>query len=148
MVMNGHGGNTATLDAMLRELYGKHPAFVCRLDCWPVANEVIAAVKEKDPLIHADEIETSIALALFPELVNMKAAATSPTREKHRLKLLQKYGGSFVRPWHVYTRNGGTGHPQLATREKGEKIVKAIVARIGDILVELARAKMDKRFPY
>jgi creatinine amidohydrolase/Fe(II)-dependent formamide hydrolase-like protein len=78
----------------------------------------------------------------------MKAAAVSPTKEKHRLKLLQKYGGAFVRPWQIYTRNGGTGHPALATREKGEKIVKASVERIGDILVELARATMDKRFPY
>lgn len=147
LILNGHGGNSGTLDAVLRELYGKHDVFVARLDWWVVAADVAAAVQETDEVEHADEIETSIALALYPELVNMGAAEATTTR-RSRLGLLEKYGGKFSRPWHLFTRNTGVGDPTKATAEKGEKIVAAAVERISDILVELAAAEYDEEFPY
>lgn len=147
LLLNGHGGNTGALEAVSRELYGRHEAFIARLDFWMVAKDVVEAVRETTEIEHADEIETSMALALFPELVNMKVAEPSPTNPS-RLQLLQKYGGRFSRPWELYTQRGGTGDPTKATPEKGEKIIAATVERLGDILVELVAAKMDSRFPY
>jgi len=147
LLLNGHGGNTGTLDAMLRELYGKHKAFLARLDFWIVASDVVEAVRETAEIDHADEIETSIALALFPQFVN-RAAAEATSTNPSRLQTLLKYGGKFSRPWHLYTRNGGVGDPTKATREKGEKIVRVTVERIAEILVELCAAKYDERFPY
>lgn len=147
LLLNGHGGNTGALDAAMRELYDKHRAFLARLDFWLVAGDVMESIRETSVLDHADEIETSIALALFPQFVNQAAAeatATNPSRLPH----LQKHGGKFIRPWHLFTRNGGVGDPTKATREKGEKIVRATVERIADILVELCAARYDERFPY
>ena len=74
LLLNGHGGNSGTLDATLRELYGKHKVFLARMDCWSVASDVVDAVRETAEIEHADEIETSVALALFPQFVNMDAA--------------------------------------------------------------------------
>jgi len=147
LLLNGHGGNTGTLDAALRELYGRHKVFLARLDCWIVASDVVDTVRETSQLEHADEIETSVALALFPQFVNMSAAEPAPTNPS-LLPLLQKYSGKFSRPWHLFTRNGGVGDPTKATRAKGEKVVQATVERIADILVELCAAKYDERFPY
>jgi creatinine amidohydrolase len=147
LLFNGHGGNCGTLDAALRELHGKHKVFLARLDCWTVAADVVNAVRETAEIEHADEMETSVALALFPQFVNMGAAEPAPSHPS-RLPLLQKYGGKFSRPWHLFTRNGGVGDPTKATREKGEKVVQATVERIADILVELCAVKYDKRFPY
>lgn len=147
LLLNGHGGNTDTLDAMMRELYGKHKAFLARLNFWSVASDVVEAVRETAEIDHADEIETSIALALFPQFVN-RTAAQATTTNRSRLQALLKYGGKFTRPWHLYTRNGGVGDPTKATREKGEKIVRATVERIAEVLVELCEAKYDERFPY
>jgi len=107
----------------------------------------VNAVRETAEIDHADEIETSVALALFPQFVNTDAAEPSPTNPS-RLPLLQKYGGKFSRPWHLFTRNGGVGDPTKATRAKGEKVVQATVERIADILVELCAVKYDERFPY
>jgi creatinine amidohydrolase len=147
LLLNGHGGNCGTLDAALRELYGRHKVFLARLDCWTVATDVVNAVRETAEIDHADEIETSVALALFPQFVNMDVAKPSPTNPSS-LPLLQKHGGKFSRPWHLFTRNGGVGDPTKATRAKGEKVVQATVERIADILVELCAVKYDERFPY
>ena len=147
LLLNGHGGNSGTLDATLRELYGRHKVFLARMDCWAIAADVADSVRETAEIEHADEIETSIALALFPQFVNMAAAEPAPSNPS-RLPLLQKYGGKFSRPWHLFTRNGGVGDPTKATRAKGEKVVQATVERIAQVLVELSAAKYDERFPY
>jgi creatinine amidohydrolase len=147
LLLNGHGGNCGTLDAALRELYGKHKVFLARLCCGSVAPDVVEAVRETSELEHADEMETSVALALFPQLVIMSAAEPAPSNPS-RLPLLEKHGGKFSRPWHLFTRNGGVGDPTKASRAKGEKVVQATVTRIADILVELCALKYDERFPY
>ena len=147
LLLNGHGGNPGALEAASRELYGRHGVFIARLNWYEAVSDVMAEVQETDEVEHADEIETSYALALYPEHVNMDAAVPAPSRPS-RLALLQKYGGRFCRPWHLFTRNGGVGDPTKATREKGEKIVAAAVERIAAILVELAEAEYDEKFPY
>lgn len=147
LLLNGHGGNSAAIGAACRELYDRRGLFVARMNYWDAAMDVIEQVRETKHLEHADEMETSVALALFPELVKMEHAIPVEVKPS-RLPLLQKYGGDFTRPWHLYTTNGGTGDSTKATPEKGEKIVAACVERIGDVLVELANARMDARFPY
>jgi creatinine amidohydrolase len=147
LLLNGHGGNSAAIGSACREMYDRKDFFVARMNYWDACMDVIETVRETKHLEHADEMETSVALALFPELVKMEHAVPVEVA-KSRLPLLQKYGGDFTRPWHLYTTNGGTGDPTKGTREKGEKILAACVERIGDVLVELASAKMDERFPY
>ena len=147
LLLNGHGGNMGTLDALTRELYLKQNVFLARLNWWQVVHDVIDEVAETDEIEHADEIETSIALVLCPEFVNMDVAEPAPTNTS-RLELLRKHGGRFSRPWRLFTRNGGVGDPTKATLEKGEKIVRVAVERITDILVELSAAEYDERFPY
>jgi creatinine amidohydrolase len=147
LILNGHGGNSAAIGSACRELYDRKDFFVARMNYWDSCMDVIETVRETKHLEHADEIETSVALALFPDLVKMERAVPVEVNPS-RLPLLQKYGGDFTRPWHLYTKNGGTGDPTKATREKGEKVLSAVVERVGDVLVELANAKMDDRFPY
>jgi creatinine amidohydrolase/Fe(II)-dependent formamide hydrolase-like protein len=77
----------------------------------------------------------------------MDLARPSPTHPC-RLEKLTKYGGKFTRPWHLFTVNGGVGHPELATKEKGERIVKAIVERLKEVLLELCQTEMNETFPY
>jgi creatinine amidohydrolase len=147
MILNGHGGNTGTIEAFTREFYGKYGAFLVGLDWCATVADVIKQVQEVDDLEHADEIETSQSLELCPDLVRMDAAERTSTN-RSRLPTLERHGARFMRPWHLYTRNGGVGDPTKATREKGATIVAAAVARIADMLVELARAEHDERFPY
>ena len=145
--LNGHGGNTGAIEAFSREFYGKHGAFIARIDWWTTAEDIMKQVQETDELDHADEIETSHSLELCPHLVRMDVAEATRGNPS-RLPTLEKYGAKFLRPWNLYTKNGGVGDPTKATRAKGAKIVAAAVERISDMLVELAEAKYDGRFPY
>jgi creatinine amidohydrolase len=147
VILNGHGGNTGTIEALTRELYGRHGAFIAGLDWWITVADVVSQVQETDELSHADEIETSQSLEICPELVRMDVAEktrTNPTQ----LKKMKQYGGKFLSPWHLYTKNAGVGDPTRATKAKGKKIVSAAVERIAEIFVELARAKHKGKYLY
>lgn len=79
---------------------------------------------------HADELETSLMLALAPELVDMSRAEASPTIAKAipgRLTPTDKASPN-------YSRSGSFGDPTLATLEKGE----ALLAAMRDDLAEQA----------
>ncbi|MCI0590795.1 MAG: creatininase family protein [Gammaproteobacteria bacterium] len=77
---------------------------------------------------HADEMETSIMLAIAPNVVRMdKAVACMP----------QMRSGPFNRTEAGspnYSPSGVYGDPKLATREKGEVLVKAILLDLMDAL--------------
>jgi creatinine amidohydrolase len=147
IILNGHGGNCGTIEALTREMFGKHGAFLARLDWWMTVRDIVAEVQETDELDHADEIETSQSLALCPRLVRMDVAEktrSNPTQ----LKKMRAHGGIFLFPWHLYTKNGGVGDPTMATVGKGKRIVDTAIERIADIFVELAKAKHDGDFLY
>ena len=146
MLMNGHGGNNAALETVMRELYGRVEAFICVVHWWETAADVTNEVCETKETGHACEFETSLCLELLPDLVRMDLAEKTTTRPV-RVPLVQKYG-KFCRPWHLFTRNTGIGDPTKATREKGKRIADCAVSRIADMLVELSEKEWDQTFPY
>lgn len=145
LMVNGHGGNTDVMKTICRE-YTDRDIFIGTINGWALAPDVVEQVIETRTE-HACEFETSIALALFPERVQMDAAEDGRTREC-RLKKFLEHGGQFTRPWDRYTENSGVGKPQNATREKGEAIVAALVERMTDVLCELSAEERDATFPY
>lgn len=145
LIINGHGGNTSTLETVCRE-YFRRDIFVATINGWAIAADVAKQVITT-PSEHACEFETSLSLALLPEFVKMELAKESPTRPCKLPKLL-KYGGKFSRPWQHFTVNGGVGHPELGTREKGEAMLRVAVERLKEILIELSNAEVTDTFPY
>jgi creatinine amidohydrolase len=88
-----------------------------------VLSAVTAQVARQEGGTHADEIETSMMLAIAPELVDM----TKAVKDYH------PGAGALTRTAHeggVYSASGVYGDATLATREKGERIVEALVAGI------------------
>jgi creatinine amidohydrolase len=73
---------------------------------------------------HADEIETSMMLYIAPETVRMKKAARdlNPNQPGGLTRDPQGKG--------TYSPTGAWGDPTLATREKGEAVVKSLLATI------------------
>jgi len=149
VLLNSHGGND--LKPVLREFYGRTPArlFLCN---WYAAmadvSQTIFAARDD----HAGEMETSLALAYFPELVAKNpdgtlaadAGAVRPTR----FTAVNHGWVSITRPWHLLTTNSGAGNPHAATAEKGRQLMAAMVERYATFLVELSQAELDERFPF
>ena len=145
VIVNGHGGNATTLGAVLRDLAADHPkVFVALVETWEGGDA--AKIIEK-PGEHADEAETSVGLALFPDKIHMDRAVP-PRNPPFALKSLGTSNVTFVRPWQHVSNNTGLGDPTQATKEKGEKIVATVVARMSAFLKELSDVEMTDTFPY
>src|SRR5262245_40195983 len=144
VLLNGHGGNE--LKPLTRELHHRTGVFLCVCDWYRMAADVYPQIFER-PGEHADEVETSLGLAFFPDLVRPELADKGAARPT-RFDAINKGWVSITRPWHLATTNTGLGDPRAATAEKGEKLMGELTIRLGDFLVELATAEVDDCFPY
>jgi creatinine amidohydrolase len=102
----------------------------------PRYRRAAAALARQSHGSHADEIETSLMLAIAPELVDMSRAEASPAIARAvpgRLTPSDKASPN-------YSRSGSFGDPTLATLEKGE----ALLAAITDDLAEQATSLLTK----
>jgi creatinine amidohydrolase len=72
---------------------------------------------------HADELETSLMLAIVPHLVDMARAEASPAVKCETPGRLTPRDPSSPN----YSRSGSYGDPTLATRAKGEVLLAAMV---------------------
>ncbi len=146
VIVNGHGGNSTTLGATLRELFASHPkVFVALVEPWTAWADVQAKVF-RNPGGHSGESETSLALALYPEKVQMKRAV-APRQGTSKLSAGSS-GAIFVKPWKYLSDTTGQGDPTQATSEKGQALVDAFVERTSKFLVELSGAEITESFPY
>jgi creatinine amidohydrolase len=129
IILNGHHGNMGALQYIARELHGKLPkdVRVHTIHYWRMM---------KSEFDHAGEVETSLVLAIAPELIRMDRAVPN---SKKLPKSTAAYSntnapGSFPK----ITGNGVWGDPRKATAAKGEKWIQEIVAGLAKTVTELA----------
>ena len=144
VLFNGHGGNS--LKHTLRELFGKTQCFLSLVDWYTVCKDIYSQIFDA-PDDHAGEMETSLALHLFPELTELSLADDGATRAS-RFEAIRKGWVQVTRPFGVVTRHCAIGNPKKATAEKGRRLIEALVDRLGTYLKELSDAKMDETFPF
>jgi creatinine amidohydrolase len=149
VLLNSHGGND--FKALLRELYGRTPAKLFLCNWYQVCQDLYGQVFQ-EPDDHAGEMETSLGLAYFPELVARREdgslAADEGRTAATRFEAVNRGWVSITRPWHLLTTNSGAGNPHAATAEKGARFLDLLVPRLATFLVELAAAPLDERFPH
>jgi creatinine amidohydrolase len=95
---------------------------------------------------HADEFETSLYLALRPDLVDMNKAV----RELRSPSLSIEPGISSSMPdiwpyWSTHTQSGVMGDATLASKEKGVKLLEAASSGLTDIVKELKKRELPQR---
>ena len=149
LLLNGHGGND--MKSLLRELYGRSEARLFLCNWYQMIQDVRDEILEH-PEDHAGEMETSIALAYFPDLVahhpDGTLTADDGATRTTRFAALDNGWVSITRPWHLLTTNTGIGNPHAATPEKGQRLMEVIVERLATFLVELSQARIDATFPF
>lgn len=122
IIVNGHDANNAAMKYAVRDLEDELDMKVIYL-FYPSANSIMKQYCESETwygMFHACEFETSLMLALRPELVNMnKAVREYP--DKPNL-----YGKSTIALENL-SNSGVFGDPTVATREKGEKMLELFV---------------------
>ncbi len=149
VLLNSHGGND--LKWLLRELYGKTEAHLFLCNWYTVFRDVYHEIFEA-PDDHAGEMETSLALAYWPELVarqpDSTLAADDGRKAPTRFEAVNQGWVSITRPWHLLTTNAGAGNPHAATAEKGQQLIALLIERLAGFLVELSAAELDAEFPF
>ncbi|RIH64707.1 creatininase family protein [Mariniphaga sediminis] len=139
VVMNGHGGNE--FKPHIREVMPQFPGMFIAVTEWFKQVPLSDYFEEEGD--HANEMETSVIMHYFPELVLPLEEAGSGKANKFKLKGLNDKVGWTPRRWDKVTDDTGIGDPQKATPEKGQKFLEAVTSKIGDFLVELAECDLD-----
>ncbi len=144
VLLNGHGGND--LKWVLRELHRATPVRLFLCNWYKVASDVYATIfEQKDD--HAGEMETSMGLCHFPDLVALEEADAGAIKPS-RFEAVNRGWVEITRPWHLLTTNSGAGDPRAATAAKGEKLTALVASRISSFLRELAQSLLDETFPF
>jgi creatinine amidohydrolase len=89
----------------------------------PRYREAALRLAEQSHGSHADELETSVMLALAPELVRMARAEASPPRSREASGPLTPADATSPN----YSHSGSYGDPALASPAKGEVLLAAMV---------------------
>ena len=144
VLINGHGGNDFT--PLIRQIQFDLDVHVFQIDWWKVAADKYDEIFDK-PDDHAGEMETSVALALYPDLVELEYAkngAASP----FKLEALQKGWAKTSRRFAKLNDHCATADPAGSSADKGKKYLEITIERITNFLVELAETPVDENFPY
>ncbi|REB08896.1 creatininase family protein [Sporosarcina sp. BI001-red] len=125
ILVNGHDANNASMKYAARELEDELDIKVIYL-FYPDIQSIMEEHCDSEMwhgMIHACELETSLMLALKPELVDM-SKATKEYPEKPDL-----YGFSTISLGDL-SKSGVYGDATVASVEKGEKLLKSFVDKM------------------
>ena len=124
LLVNGHGGNQDALRLAARAAPRATAAREVAALMWAVLAADLIAERAATPRhSHACDIETSVALAIAPQVV--LADRIEPPPPPPEIRPLAETGSRYdiPVPFEHWTSNGALGDPRLATKELGEEIV-------------------------
>lgn len=136
LIVNGHGGNITALNAISGEISRELSAPIAVTSYFMAGQARIAEILEdQDTLMHACEGETSMAMAIAPDLVDEGRLAEAVGPEI----ALQSDPSEAIhvpRPFHTVTSSGVAGDARRASAEKGEAILDACAQAIAEWLMK------------
>ena len=152
--VNGHAPNVTPISTALRQVSVDFPdAGLYAINWWALGFEVTPNIRKSTICLHADELETSVSLVIQPENVYLDKAV----KEFPSYSLSEKWVyPDFYGPNRVFyhsrkkfpkfgTGSGVMGDPTVASRETGEKIIKAVVDDLAEIIVEVVKSGGDSQ---
>lgn len=137
LIVNGHGGNRGVLDNLIHELSGDFALNACVIHPFDLSK---AETHVTSPDVHGGKSETSVMLALAPQLVRRDMIAPASRADSEAIAaLIFDRGVSF--PWRTddprLTADGVIGEAHAATPELGQAIIDSVVAEARGVLSRL-----------
>jgi creatinine amidohydrolase len=127
-IINGHHGNIGLLQYVGQNLLSKYAInsdFFYFINYWQMLERGFD---------HAGEVETSIMMAIYPDLVNMDLAKAGPDTEGQELGSFYKLGTnmSINNPegFMKFTKNGIWGNPFNANATEGRKMISQVIEKM------------------
>jgi creatinine amidohydrolase len=148
---NAHGGQANFMDIVARDLRARLGMLVLSVNWYGLplhgtrggdVNALFSADEHRFG-IHAGDIETSLMLALAPDLVDMAKAENFLSSSQARAKQFDILGNgkSAKLAWQIqdYNRAGAVGNAAAATAAKGAELQAAAGLSLARLLAEIQR---------
>lgn len=135
-ILNGHDGNIPALEIAAHKVKNRHPKarFLYLPDWWMKVGPIMGDRFEVwNGLGHGGEGETSIMMALRPDLVQLEQAVSQVP--EGMIEINKKVDVI----WDIMelTKTGATGDPTKATVEKGEQMLEIFVELVAGAIEEM-----------
>ena len=155
VIFNSHGGQVSLMDVVARDWRARLGLLVYSVSWFnlPLLDETgqdvsaLFSAQEHRFGVHAGDMETSMMLALKPELVRMDQSQhfhSSAQDRAARYPILGN-GKSAKLAWQMqdYNPHGAAGNAAAATAEKGQALVQAAARSLARLLVEVQSLPAD-----
>ena len=134
-LLNGHGGNRFALRVVVDELAAELGAAMATATYWePAAGRMAPILEQQAGVQHACEAETSMVMALRPELVETARLAEAKFAEPPHVATQR--GAHVWRSFAERTPTGVIGDPTAASAAKGERLLDAAAETIAELLLD------------
>jgi creatinine amidohydrolase len=140
IILNGHGGNDFKF--IIRELQNKTDVYLSQVNWFTIPFEPGFTYGGD----HANELETSLMLHLWPELTLPLSEAGDGKSKKNKIKAIQEGWAWAPREWTKVSDDTGIGNPKEATVEKGKNYFKTVTQKIADFIVDMNEADTNNMY--
>jgi creatinine amidohydrolase len=153
VLLNGHGGNQGIGNVILEEFGASNPRLsIVFTSWWQLAAPELLAISTtgRGGIGHACELETSLMLAVAPELVDRSAVPARSGRlpyEWNQSDLLRSSRARLFQPQDQIADNGVYGDPAAATAEKGVAALDAISSQLQRLVTSLGPSLAGQESP-
>lgn len=148
-IVNSHGGQPQLVDLVAQRLRARHGMLVARVNLFALgAPDGLFEADELRFGFHGGEVETSMMLALRPDLVRMDAArnfesaARDMADEHERLGAEEPVG--FAWQAQDLHPSGATGDASRADAERGARQLDHLAREVDAVLRDLAAFPLDR----
>ncbi|MBA7634494.1 Creatinine amidohydrolase [subsurface metagenome] len=135
VLLNGHGGNRGPLRMAITKINEEIGRPVFCITYWdPACNDMPQILEVQKGVEHSGEAETSMMMVIAPDLVRLCSIKEAKGPDVPDPKELSNNLVYTFRTLRNRTSTGVFGDATVASKEKGEKLLRIIVNRIVDIL--------------
>lgn len=146
IILNGHGGNTDSNAVVGLDFVNRlnHPVTIATAAYWDITRPTIVEKGIMDGGIipgHAGRFETSMVMAIRPELVDAEGLAQTEDASQKSGGLFGRLVGGMVQSHGKWA--AGTGYsdqPALASAEEGRELLAVVTEQVAEFYVNFAQA--------
>jgi creatinine amidohydrolase len=146
VLLNSHGGQVSVMDIVARDLRTAHDLIVYHTSWYnlPLGDAAMGQFSPHEHRfgVHAGDIETSMMLALAPQLVDMAQAKNfhSTSQDRAAQYPVLGNGSSAKLGWQMqdYNPQGAAGNAAAATAAKGHALLGAAGVQLAKLLQEVS----------
>ncbi|RKD76146.1 creatinine amidohydrolase/NitT/TauT family transport system ATP-binding protein [Sinobaca qinghaiensis] len=145
LILNTHGGNNDLLNMMARDIREETGLMVFRLNPHSEQTKEWITEQEASYGIHGGDVETSMVLCFKENWVDMNKADKEFLHEPEKKTSLNLKGNRYF-AWKMddISKTGIAGDATKATKEKGDKINKAVSEELAGAMLEMADFEIEQ----